>query len=368
MGLRVLLDWSTICYQQWFRMKSPDYQAVTGIELAEFSRNMALTMATYEELFKGAEFFFALDSNSWRYSFYENYYKKHTKILESESEADVYVIIHDSLHYLISKNESGEFYRKKLKKSEIEELAFNDEEFWKVHTEVPEQIANFLPKYKGHRMDSDWPFATPKPIWKENCRALAYNLANTMKAKVLEAKGAEADDIAYAWVNKYSSDDLILVTTDSDWHQLFNRAMFVRVFNPKNLNFEVLETSKVKKSLWVKVIGGDKSDDIHGLVLNGKSSKFAEDGALKKVEEVGLNKISDYLKANVPKPSLFRNMKLIVLGNLPEEVSEAIEKTLKFPKRAKQYYTYFDYGVDSKELMIAKGQAKDMRKSFSENA
>lgn len=366
--MKVLIDWSTIAYQQWWRLKSPDYKAVTGIELAEFARNCAIAMIQFQELFQGADMYLALDTNSWRYNYYEEYYKKNILTYESESLPDTYVISHDSLTYLIQKNEVGDFYRTKLSKDEIVELDLKDTEFWKILPELPSTIKSFAPAYKGHRMDSTWPFATPKSAWKQYSRGMAYNIANTIKGKAIEADGAEADDIAFAFVEKFASDDIVLVTTDSDWHQLYLRSMFVKIFNPLTNNFEVLEPKKVRRSLYTKIMSGDTSDDIHGLVLRNKATKLGKVGAEKKIDEVGLDNITAYLKKSTDKTALERNIKLILLGKAPDDIKKNIDKAFARPKRAKQYYAWTDYQLDSTDILKHRVAGKELRKLLIDNA
>ena len=147
--------------------------------------------------------------------------------------------------------------KKKLTKTDIEQL--DGKEYLKVKDRKKmEKILYSIikkpltPEYKGNRANQPWDYVTPKyghkdekgkyiPGYRDLFEALSKSLAGTFRAKVILAEGAEADDVITYYVKAHKSpNDLILISVDSDLHQLYNKSLFFKYFTPLNISFPPL--------------------------------------------------------------------------------------------------------------------------------
>lgn len=384
--MRVLVDWSTICYQNWHKIKSPNYEAKTDIEQEEFSRNMAKTIVYYIARFKPTEMVFARDGLGyyWRHKKYTEYYRKHTEWYEEWEEPEhlnpvAYYMEYDYKIYKLEYHEAAKKWIKSrfLTIAQKEVLALQKTKGEVTHTkheDVPKELHEFYLTYKGNRGKDKWDYTTSYSEFKELCSNIAYQLANTVKAKVIFHIAAEADDVAWAYHHKYPDEETIFITTDSDWPQLKRETMFsvdtVKLFNPLTMKWYDETMAQTDIALATKIIGGDSGDNIKAIKLKtGKttmSKAKAEEMVLKAHvpgEGNGCKGVYDWLSLNAVPHMLKKNYQLIYLANMPKNLKKDLKQLIEQAKirTDDDFIKIKDYGVDMEEKLATKALAEQDR-------
>jgi len=270
--LKLLLDWSVLCHICWHRMNSPNYEARTNIEAAEFSRNIASTILELVTRFKPTELVFALDGKGyWRNSAYDKYYAEHCVFYKDVSkEESIYYMVHDMKYYVLKYySDLGKFKQDKLNKAEKEEFHRQlGETITTVETsELSSDLKELIPTYKGNRKDSVWSYETSSKDAKILWSKCAYQLAETFEAKVIKVDMAEADDVGFVYAEDNVADNCIMVTTDSDWHQFLRKGLFLKFYRPDKCEFVAKTPETASTELAIKIMSGDASDNIAGIAF-----------------------------------------------------------------------------------------------------
>lgn len=383
--MKLLIDYSVLAHICWHKMASPDYEARTDIEQAEFARNLAATIMYYIERFKPEETLFALDgAKYWRYETFDKYYAKHTRVflekrvvpLKEDSSKDsidpitqlVYYLQYDKKTYQLVWHDGAEKYiRTKMKKAEVADMNVGIHK--KVVTElkredVPYKIMDMFPKYKGNRKESKWDYTTTREEFKLMCVNIAKNLAHTFKARILQTESAEADDIAYLYHQQHSAETMIFVTTDSDWHQMLRKGLFLKFYDPRTMDWVEKTSEQADIGLAIKIISGDSSDGIAGLCPTEGAALIGAKNAEAMVLEHGVPAVYKHLHTIMPEDMLKRNLQLIYLENCPRKVKEEIAEALKkSATTAKDAHKPGDYGMNKKDILGVQASAEEARAS-----
>ena len=358
-NMNLLLDWSVLCYNAWHRMASPNYEARTDIEIDEFSRNLSGMVLGYVERFKPDELIFALDgANYWRYRAYDNYYAENCEVYMEKVNLEpkvtivegrkqkvtqqeiIYYMIYDLKYYSFKYvPEMDKYIQKKLVKVEkeaLDERLESDTGGITVADEIPDGIKSFIPTYKGNRKLTKWSYETPKKHFQEMSNKIAHSLAKILRAKVVKLEGAEADDIAYVYDKQYAAKTKIFITTDSDWHQLLRKGLFLKFYNPTTNEFVDKSAVQASNELAIKIMSGDSSDNIAAIALkdakatlpapNKKNKKLNKTELL--VQEHGKD-IYTYLEKEADPAMLKRNYQLVYLPNCPKKLQSRIHDVLE---------------------------------------
>ena len=120
--------------------------------------------------------------------------------------------------------------------------------------------------YKGNRKYKDI-----AEDFQENYRHRLPDLAQALGIDVLGVSGVEADDLAGILIKNYKgSENIVCITGDRDWVQLSLEHEHVTVYDPKQLKYLGTACNTVDEFLVEKVVKGDSSDNIKGLMLCGK--------------------------------------------------------------------------------------------------
>jgi len=386
--MKLLIDWSVLCHVMWHKMASPDYEARTDIEQAEFARNIAGAMLYYQERFEPDETILALDgSKYWRYEVFNQFYAKHTqvfieKILLPESNQEgtgtaqrgpsyqtIYYMQHDKKTFRLEYHDGMEKYiRTKLKKAETEDM-LSEVKAGNIKAvqpdKIPYQIIQMYPEYKGARKEAKWDYTTTRKEFKDMCRNIAKNLAHTFNARVILEDTAEADDIAYAYHVLHPKEDMIFITTDTDWHQMLRTGKFLKFYNPLKMEWVEKTSEQVAHELAVKIISGDSSDGIPGLFPQEGTALIGPKKAEEMVIKHGVPGIYEHLKKFVLPDYLTRNLRLIYLKNCPKAVRENILMAIQAEKPAapKEVHAPKDYGLEKQDILSIKAGAEEARAS-----
>lgn len=396
----VVVDWSIICYNNWHRMKSPNYKAQSRLELEEFALAMARSMWEIKNRFEADDLILAIDTKiPWRTGYYQKYYDTHTHYWKNLTKARDWVVSFDNKYWAVTWSETTQLWKyKQLKKDEREQWEVDVQytknwmffEYGKTPQAVldayPDQpkhvkecpdwdgLNAIVPGYKKSR-PSTWNFETPKAEWKKHCRALAFNMAPCLNARPILVKDAEADDIAAQVCYTYQGHDIVLMTADQDWYQL-------AMTGPKTSIWDTYKNSWVKYSkedlqykLFAKLLGGDDSDDIPGVRMNGGNPmatvQFDPTGTIVKGGKNTIkfldnalhrhpdpNSLHESFLASQTEDSYTRNFNLIHLAMMPQDIRERIHKALiETQVPTEPEYTISDFNFDDREQRLAERTA-----------
>jgi len=166
------------------------------------------------------------------------------------------------------------------------------------------------------REDSLVDFGTFFPIMNEFINNLKEMFPNVYILKVNEC---EADDIIAVLTAELAKDDnrIELISTDKDFYQLHKFKNF-KQFNP--IKKEYVVSMNPKKDLEVKILTGDKGDDIPAV-----RERLGEKTAEKLLNE-GLEEL---LQDEVVKKNFIRNRELIDFDYIPANLKEKIIQEYK---------------------------------------
>lgn len=356
----VLIDWSTIAYPAWEKMKRKEYISETGSEIVEFTRNIAEEAYYLVTRFKGltTQVYFILDSKPWRNGYYQHYYEKFLKayrIRSKETKETGYYITYDTYHYVIW--DSVLPSKPKLKDVKLSNKAWKELQPSLQNKrinpfEIPD-LRPYLPRYKGNR-ENTWKYDTPKEQFKKYRNMAAYNLGKTLNTHVIEVADCEADDIISAACHFFKPEDRkLIISSDSDLDQLQGLLENVTRWTPEPEKREFIKKTQEEAiiDMWIKTLSGDTSDHIKPVTIGNSTC-----GPKKAAGLVG-----DCLAGNiVDHPSMIRNMKLVQLERAPGRIVRSAmwavaESKLPTGKRHK----LSQYGVQKSKAMAILKQAKN---------
>jgi len=252
-----------------------------------------------------------------------------------------------------------------------------------------------IPTYKGNRKGTKWVAKTPKDEFKKHGRNLAFNLAPLVKGVEIYVEDAEGDDVVARYVERNSNhpEPVILVTVDADLRQLFVRNPALVIWDPVKNRFFKETPDRADFKLICKIMGGDTSDNIKGISFPNRGTTFPtvdfneETGDLKagKGTVAWIRKIIDPLQAagkaggevwgpvyqaidkayevkdsKTPHPlkaTWERNLGLVFIPNIPDEIIAKIDDKLDNYQREEGTLTWEDFGVTEISMRTATNSA-----------
>ena len=350
-------------------MGGANYEPKMKIEASEFARNMYLYVDYLIKRFKPARTIIALDDTPWRNRYFQDYYVKHSTVMRNnEKGLHQYIIMWDSKYHRITFNTGIEkWVMKKLLVAEVAELqetsfdGFTEildpkDKFKIMYTDLYDHMLRYKKRDK-----SDWAYSTPYPEFKKISKGLAYNIGRSLNAITVEAKDAEADDIiavyTKALAKQKSPVSSITVTVDTDLQQLGVDNMFFNWYNPNMLNgkpdpyggFDNKSTAKLDFEFRTKILAGDISDTIPGTFLIGKKNLLSKAKAEGILLDDNPNK---FIRDNVDKDALTRNITLVNLDFIPKSIVKRIVSAFKKPLVADEKYDKEFYHVSGLDLIV----------------
>lgn len=133
---------------------------------------------------------------------------------------------------------------------------------------------------------------------------------------VLKIDRCEADDIIGVLCQKLDTDNITILSSDTDFIQLQVNSK-IKQFDP--IKNEYIKSINPKKELLIKILSGDKNDFIFGIKPRC---------GVKTAEKIITNDtLEEELKNEEVKLIFERNSKLIDLKNIPEDIKELIWNT-----------------------------------------
>lgn len=187
---------------------------------------------------------------------------------------------------------------------------FSPDKVYFVTEGYPAQRMQLLPEYKGTREYHD------KDDFQRQKHYIIDTLKESFPIHVVRHPEHECDDVIGSLVlNTHAGDDCVVVSTDSDFIQLYNACSNVSIYNPVRKEF--VDQPSYDYVSW-KSLRGDAADNIIGFRGIGDKRALAliqDDGALDK-----------FLDKDQNREMFDRNHKLIKFFDLSEEM-HALERS-----------------------------------------
>lgn len=217
----------------------------------------------------------------------------------------------------------------------------------------------FFKFYKAHRVigreksSIDWDM-----FYAEIQKFLNELRENFPAYKIIEAKGAEADDIIGIIVNGLRSirKEIDIISRDHDFRQLIGNN--VRLWDPIAKKF--VQCDSPKEYLLMHILGGDPGDGIPNVKSDGDTfideNKRQKPFGKKTIEKALIYGLDKYLIENNLEENYIRNRKLVELS--PEMIPKSIQRNV--------YIQYKKCNNDAKNsfLTIQKYLAKNKFRSL----
>jgi len=356
----LVIDWASLSYHQLFALSSKSRKTsyfemdTPEKELYAWNTNMVSRLLKYIQIFNPKDIVLTLEGNDvWRNDFCKEYYEKHCTVYYDKTG---YYVRFDNFLYHFFKD-GDKIGHKKL--DVVKDLDGIPEKSKKLK-DLPDRIQKILwdtvlPKYKGQRAKQTyWPFLTPKSTWKKYKESFTQNISKAFRVHVIGQNDAEGDDVIYVAVNywKKKYDSIILITGDSDMHQLLTQDNLEILDHKKG---EMVECPYPKDVLEIKVLSGDKSDNINGMALPNKKTQLGAAGARKLFETEG----NIYQKAIDEDwgHQYIRNQKMIDLTNIPTHIQRELCKQLDESKPV------FGSLIESRSINVTEKIYKEIEKT-----
>ncbi|MFA5407609.1 MAG: hypothetical protein WC343_02435 [Bacilli bacterium] len=373
---RMVIDWSVLMYMNWHKMRSPNFQARTALESAEFARNIVTHALYLVERVKPDQLVLAVDyPQNWRTEVYSRYYETNVEFFQYLGAGRAWVVQFDRKTYLVKYEPTmDKWVYTKLAAKEAEGYKLKDPTEWKKwgrsdlagsssassHQDWP-ALDHIIPRYKGNRATSKWEYETTKNEFRSIGANLAFNLAPALGGVAVQVPQAEGDDVCATWIHMSKGWDTVLVTIDTDLHQLLITCPDLAIFDPKNHAWVEKSAELAAFELTRKLLCGDTSDNICGISLRGKSQTLGPKTSEKLIEDNGgPDGIWDYLAREADQAPLDRNLELIALNYIPAEIRQAIEDKIqeRLDSPETTLYSLQDFGLTAKDLLTTKTAAR----------
>lgn len=188
--------------------------------------------------------------------------------------------------------------------------------------------------YKGER-DKYWENNPMNPkVFETISNILLPELKNDLKYQYFCMDNMEADDIAYTIITKLRENDtftksIYVVTNDNDYLQLMSDTTnIVNLPSLKSISHRGIDNCPVK-SLCYKILCGDQSDNISGIVSTKVASSIIKDINFDQSKESVWNDIKTKLSVSKTKctdwqKQLELNTTLIDMSCIPSEYQDKI--------------------------------------------
>lgn len=392
MKRHMVVDWSVLMYLNWHKMKSPNFESRTGLELAEFARNISAHALYLVERVKPDVLVLAVDApKNWRSDVYARFYLHNVEFFQYRDEGGIWAVQFDRKTYLVKfRQDMGKWEFKKLPKADVLALELEDLTQWKPWSSCPVEAVEgeedpvqwvqtspdwphlepIVPKYKGNRASSRWDYETPKSEFKVLGANLAHNMAGALGGHAVQVELAEGDDVVATFVNMVpEGDEVVLVSIDSDLHQLLVDRPDLRIFDPKLHRWIGKSAELALFEVTHKILTGDTSDNISGISLVGAAATLGDKGAEKVISDNGgpvavwdyLRGVKDGAGNWIRKPAadqgpLDRNVELVLLDMIPAELVHQIQDALRAVIGAPpvEKYTFADAGLSPADVISAR--------------
>lgn len=182
---------------------------------------------------------------------------------------------------------------------------FNPDRVYFVLEGYPRQRMSLLPEYKANRVHDD------KDEFQRQKKHIIKLMKESFPIHVVRHPDYECDDvIGNLVVHTHKDDECIVVSTDTDFIQLYDQADNVKLYNP--IRKKIVESPPYDYVTW-KSLKGDGSDNIEGFkgIGDKRATALANDPGL----------LSEFLGKENNKELFDRNHTLIRFHDIESELS-----------------------------------------------
>jgi len=349
-----ILDWSCVTRSILSALPKKTIPWTRRTEAEELAHRVCEWVYSLYNEHKWDKVAIAMDSSPyWRHKFMQDWYQQNA--LVKEFGGAVYLDFDGAYHLAEVEGESVTLTKQNAasnKKIEAEGEAIDYPEGWP----KPRFIG-----YKGNRAKRTWVNETSQEDFKKIQIGLAHRIAPLVNGHVVAIPECEADDIASMGAIAYKYDELLLISADGDWKQVFrghHNSLFHNLYNNTRLAWSLELKEQVREQLMLKIIGGESGDCIKGCPrLDRKGWSCVGD----KAKEYIANNELHLLDARY----IRRNQKLIEMGqkNLPEDLANKILFELGYAKKVTELPTFGweDLGLTAREQEYLKLEANSNR-------
>lgn len=362
------IDYSTIAYRAWHSQRAGAKLPSSDSEFDAFCKNLAWQAHVLLTRFRGQVNVVALDSRSWRYEFYERSYLKQVTDSAWSVNGHAWAMKDGFWYHSVDLRGTLTDWTKLKSPDQKNQMEQAKDHFLYEPGVLDETFRNHLKvlagAYKGKRLESEWPYTTPKAKYKEWSKMLAPAFAKLIDGVYVSHPDCEADDII-AWGVRNQPEDTLcrVISTDQDiavsetkgWGQLLDSSQAINQVDTKVI--PMVDEDLVLRNWAIKILIGDPGDNIGpclfrtgGRVTQGKAEEMVD---------------SDYEDINeefdIDPETFDRNMKLIDLRNesfydseIEEEVGKAFERNMNFSSN--------ELKVDFKTQNEANNLGKELRR------
>ena len=176
------------------------------------------------------------------------------------------------------------------------------------------------PEYKGTRETKD---SFDPHVFIHTHEKLLPILIERHGFKILKCQNAEADDIigvlTRTITEKYRDTSITIITNDNDYLQLIMNEN-IKIYNLKKQDLSTRSVGNYQKDLLYKILVGDKSDNIQGLVVNKVAMNLINECDEDEIESrmIDMDKYEKYLF----------NKTMIDMRLIPTEIQDNIKNLL----------------------------------------
>ena len=185
------------------------------------------------------------------------------------------------------------------------------------------------PEYKMNRTHDSWELTFD---YYEFCRfrdEVAQTISSLVGTHIIKVDGCEGDDVLAVVAKECRDhfDNIVISSGDRDITQL-TKYPNVKVFDSKDQEFKTPLNGDVKMFLECKSVGGDKGDNIFGLLLEGKTRRIGKDGAAKFINRAD-GSLYDYCDSLGVLDQYLLNRQLMDLDYIPQDVYDRASEAVK---------------------------------------
>ena len=175
-------------------------------------------------------------------------------------------------------------------------------------------------KYKDGREQQSHFDGSVFPFTYEHILPLLIN----KKYNILKCEHSEADDIIGVLVKKINTCNpntlIIIITNDNDYLQLLINDN-INIFNLKKLNLKSRSIGCYKKDLCYKILVGDKSDNISGIISSKKALTLIND-----IDDI--NSLQKHAEEHMNIHMFMFNKRMIDMDEIPSDIQKNILQLL----------------------------------------
>ena len=349
-----ILDWSCITRSILSALPKKTIPWTRRTEAEELAHRVCEWVFSLYNEHKWDKVAIAMDSSPyWRHKFMQDWYQQNA--LAKEFGGAVYLDFDGAYHLAEVEGESVKLTKQDAKSNKLVEAngeAIDYPEGWP----KPKFIG-----YKGNRAKRTWVNETSQEDFKKIQIGLAHRIAPLVNGHVVAIPECEADDIASMGAIAYKYDELLLISADGDWKQVFrghHNSLFHNLYNNTRLAWSLELKEQVREQLMLKIIGGESGDCIKGCPrLDRKGWSCVGDKAKEYIANKELHLLDQrYIRRNQTLIEMSRN-------NLPENLAKQILEELAYTKMVTEVPTFGweDLGLTAREQEYLKLEANSNR-------